>query len=347
MTMNTAATGNGNGNGKGRGNRRMVWIAAGVIALALVGAALWYLAINARSVETLDRIDRFYTGGNAELVDGPVQFGEHPQQRLFVHRAPDTASDAGLPVIVFIHGGSWRSGDPEPYAYVARNFAPAGYVVVSAGYRLGEAGRFPGMLQDGAAALRWVRDNIATHGGNPDRIAVMGHSAGAYNAKMLALDTQWLAAEGLGPDTIDAVIGIAGPYDFLPLDSDSTKAAFGHVEPLESTQPIHHARPDAPPTLLITGDADETVRPRNVPAMAQALTDAGMPESRVRTVTIPGMGHIPIVMALSTPFEKDGRVKAEIRKFLAENLAPERPEIARISVTGSGLSSADVQAENE
>ena len=165
----------------------MVWIAVGVIAVLLAGAALWYVAVGSRSVATLDRADWLYTRGDAELVEGPVSFGDHPQQRLFVYRAPGVEASAGLPVLVFIHGGSWRSGDPEPYAYVARNFAPDGYVVVSAGYRLGEAGKFPGMLQDGASTLSWVRDNIADHGGDPERIALMGHSAGAYNAAMLAL----------------------------------------------------------------------------------------------------------------------------------------------------------------
>ena len=309
----------------------MIWIAAAVIGLGIVGAGLWYAALNAQSVETLDRVDGFYTSGDAQLVEGPVSFGDHPQQRLFVHRAPGDAGEAPLPVLVFIHGGSWRSGDPEPYAFVGRNFAPEGYVVVSAGYRLGEAGKFPAMLQDGAAALRWIHDNIARHGGDPDRIAVMGHSAGAYNAAMLALDTQWLAAEGLGPDTIDAWVGLAGPYDFLPLDSDSTRAAFGHAKPLEKTQPIAFARADAPPALLMTGDADETVKPRNVPALADALVDAGMPTGWVQTDSIPGMGHIPIVMALSTPFRKDGRVKGEILRFLGLHLAsPDRPASAAV-----------------
>lgn len=320
----------------------MGWIIGAVILAALAGG-LWFLAMNAQSVATLDRVDALFTRGNADLVTGPVQFGEHSQQRLFVHRAPGAPADAKLPVMVFIHGGSWRSGEPEPYAYVARNFAPLGYVVVLAGYRLGPDGKFPGMLQDGAAALRWVSDNIADYGGDPSRIAVTGHSAGAYNAMMLALDPQWLGAEGLNGDTIDAVVGIAGPYDFLPLDSDSTKAAFGDVVPLETTQPITFARADAPPVLLMTGDEDTTVRPRNVPALASALAKAGMPESRIRTATFSGMGHIPIVMALARPFEKDGRVKNEIAAFLAATVGAKRPSARRKPPTSSAI----IQAESE
>ncbi len=325
----------------------MVWILAAV-ALVLVGGAIWFVTVGSRSVATLDRVDALYTGGAAELAAGPVQFGDHPQQRLFVHRPPAGAdSDGPLPVMVFIHGGSWRSGDPEPYAFVARNFAPQGYVVVLAGYRLGPDGQFPGMVEDGAAALRWITRNISDYGGDPSRIAVTGHSAGAYNAMMLALDTQWLEAEGLGADTIDAVVGIAGPYDFLPLDSDSTKAAFGHAEPLEQTQPVNFSRPDAPPVLLMTGDEDTTVLPRHVPSMAQALAEAGVPDTRIHTSVIPGLGHIPIVMALATPFEKDGRVKREIGAFLDQTIG-KTAETQRSSLAASAAPpSAAIQAENE
>ena len=309
--------------------------AIGILALvaAAIGA-LWLLAMRAQSVATLDRLDGLFTGSEIELAAGPVAYGDHPQQKLFVHHFPYFEPGEARPVLVFIHGGSWRSGDPEPYAYVARNLAPFGYVVVLAGYRLGEEGRFPAMLQDGAAALRWTVENIAQYGGDPARIAVMGHSAGAYNAAMLALDPQWLAAEGLASDTIDAVVGLAGPYDFLPLDSDSTRAAFGHVEPLESTQPVTFARADAPPMLLMTGDADKTVRPRNTAALARALGERNVSESRIKTVSIAGMGHIGIVMALARPFEKDGSIKRTIVEFLAANLAPvEEPPVAPASAT--------------
>lgn len=306
----------------------MTLLAIVFVALLLAATAFWVLATRAQSVATLDRIDGFFTSGETELAAGPVAFGPHPQQKLFVHRVPVFEPGESRPVLVFIHGGSWRTGDPKPYAYVARNLAPEGYIVVLAGYRLGEEGRFPGMLQDGAAAIRWVHDNIADFGGDPARIAVMGHSAGAYNAAMLALDTRWLEAQDLPPDTIDAVVGLAGPYDFLPLDSDSTRAAFGHVDSLESTQPVRFARSDAPPVLLMTGDTDETVKPRNTSALARALRDTNMPENRIRTVLIPGMGHIGIVMALSRPFEKDGSIKRTIVTFLADSLAPDGVEPA-------------------
>ena len=321
------------------GRRVLHWIVGGMVLLVLIGAVGWFTATRAQSVATLDSADALFTRGSTAMAAGPVSFGPHPQQKLFVHVPQGERGDAALPVLVFIHGGSWRSGDPEPYAYVARNLAPEGYVVVLAGYRLGEDGRFPAMLQDGAAALRWVRGNIADYGGDPARIAVMGHSAGAYNAMMLALDPQWLAAEGLGGDTIDAAIGIAGPYDFLPLDSDSTKAAFGHARPLETTQPVNFARADAPPVLLMTGSADETVRPGNVPDLARALKDAGAAPDRIDPRTFDAMGHIGIVMALSTPFAKGGEVKQEILRFLAGNL-PDAPVRQR-------QASAAVQAENE
>lgn len=288
-----------------------------LIVLALAAAVLagvWYWATSRGAVGLLDRIDSAFTSGDAVLAAGPVAYGDHPQQRLLVYRPPGTARDASLPVLVFFHGGGWHSGRPEDYAFVARNFAPEGFVVANAGYRLNADGRYPAMLEDSAAALRWVRDHAAELGGDPDRIYLMGHSAGAYNAVMLALDPQWLAGAGLPPDTIKGAIGLAGPYDFYPFDKDSSRNAFGHVANPEATQPIAFARADAPPLLLATGDEDTVVRPRNSAALARALTAAGRPSE---PVVFAGMDHKDIIMALARPFDRDARAKRAVLDFLA------------------------------
>jgi acetyl esterase/lipase len=290
-----------------------------ILAALLVAAlaAIWLWATNNDAVALLDRIDRAFTAGDAELAIGPVAYGEHPQQRLLAYRPAGSDASGSLPVLVFFHGGGWHSGRPEDYAFVARNFAPEGFVVVTAGYRLNEAGRYPAMLEDGAAAVRWVRDNAPDLGGDASRIYLMGHSAGAYNAIMLALDPQWLANEGLSPDAIEGAIGLAGPYDFYPFDKDSSRNAFGHVATPEITQPIAFARADAPALLLATGDEDTIVRPRNSFALARALTRAGRPSE---PVVFEGMDHKEIVMALARPFDRDARVKRAVLDFLA---APE------------------------
>lgn len=299
-----------------RARRRLGIVGWTLIVVALLAAALaatWYWATSRDAVALLDRIDRAFTAGDAALVAGPVAFGDHPQQRLLAYR-PAEPAETPLPVLVFFHGGGWHSGRPEDYAFVARNFAPEGFAVVIAGYRLNADGRYPAMLEDGAAALRWVRDNAADLGGDPARIYLMGHSAGAYNAVMLALDPQWLASEGLPPDTIKGAIGLAGPYDFYPFDKDSSRNAFGHAAAPETTQPIMFARADAPPLLLATGSEDTIVRPRNSVALARALTAAGRPSE---PVVFEGMDHKEIVMALARPFDRDARVKRAVLDFLA------------------------------
>lgn len=306
---------------KGRNLGWLGWTLIIVLGVALAGLGLWRWAVNAQSVATLDRADAIFTSTGIE-VSAPIPFGPESTQVAVV--ATPLQPAAPRPVVLFIHGGSWAKGSAVDYAFVARNLAAEGFVGVSAGYRLVPGGEYPAMLEDGAKALRWTVDRIADFGGDPARIYVMGHSAGAYNAVMLALDTQWLAREHLPKDTIKAAIGLAGPYDFLPLDSDGTRNAFGGAEDLAATQPVSFVRADSPPLLLLTGDADETVRPRNSIALAQALTTAGRP---TEPVLFPGMSHSGILMALSRPFEGDGGVKAAIFEFLERQELPASADI--------------------
>lgn len=309
------------GNGAKRG-RKMGWIGwilltLTILALGLFG--LWRWAMATQSVALLDRVDALFTASAAKVSE-PIAFGTAPEQVLLV--AKPASAKGPSPVVVFIHGGSWSHGKADEYGFVARNLAARGYVGVSAGYRLVPGGEYPAMLEDGAAAVRWVRDNIDRYGGDPDRIVLMGHSAGAYNAIMLALDPQWLAAKGVPADSIRGAIGLAGPYDFLPLDSEGTINAFGKAPDLAQTQPINFARKEAPSLLLITGDADMTVRPRNSQALARTMSDLGRPTD---TVLIPDMGHIGILLALARPFEGDGAVNNAIFDFLARETAATEP----------------------
>lgn len=291
----------------------MGWIVIVIVLLAVIIGlfALW--ATRSQSVATLDWIDARWTAGDAELAAAPISYGDSSQQRLFVWAPPGTRADAQLPVIVFFHGGGWQRGDPADYAFVASNFVSEGYVVVVAGYRLERAGAYPAMLEDSAAAVAWTARDIARHGGDPARIAVMGHSAGAYNAVMIALDPRWLAEAGAPGNAIKGAIGLAGPYDFYPFDSDSSRIAFGDAPDPQHTQPIRFARKDAPPLLLMTGSADETVKPRNTRALAAAMSKAGTPTD---AVVIDGLGHASILLRLAHPWDRDRRVKDAIHQFL-------------------------------
>ncbi|MGL4974412.1 MAG: alpha/beta hydrolase, partial [Bosea sp. (in: a-proteobacteria)] len=192
-------------------------------------------------------------GGARQVVSGAA-FGSHPRQRLDVY-AP-IAARGPLPVIFFIYGGSWNSGRRDDYGFVGQALASRGYVVVIADYRLVPEVLFPTFLDDGALALRWVQDNIAASGGDPRRIGLAGHSAGAYNALMLALDQRYLRRAGFETARIRAVAGLAGPYDFFPFDSPLAIAAMGTWPEPRQTQPINFVRGGMPPVFLATGDAD-------------------------------------------------------------------------------------------
>ena len=174
--------------------------------------------------------------------------------------------------------------------------AARGFVAVLPEYRLVPEVVFPDFVRDGAKAMRWVQDNVAQFGGDAKRVVLMGHSAGAYNAMMLALDARFLQQAGVDVNAIKGIVGIAGPYDFLPYDVPSTVNAFGQYPDSAQTQPISFVRANAPAALLLTGDADTTVKPRNALSLSQKLKAAG---GSVETRTYPEMGHVGMLLSLS------------------------------------------------
>ena len=297
---------------------KMGWVMIAVALLAAVGFGLWRYALSTNSVAVLDWAD-LQIGGNAgyriALADG--RYGPLDAHKVEVI-VPDQPAAAPRPVLVFIHGGGWHAGTPGNYRFIGRRFAQEGYVVVTIGYRLGPDGIYPHMLEDSAQALAWVENNVSQHGGDPARVFLMGHSAGAYNAMMLALERQWLGRAGLPDGFIKGVIGLSGPYDFFPFTSDSARNAFGHEGDPSITQPINQARGDAPPMLLLSGDADTTVRPRNSISLAKALTAKGLP---TEPVILPGVDHAGTIMKLAAPFNRDRRVLDPVLAFLAKHSA--------------------------
>lgn len=305
--------------------KRIGWMGWLLIVVALFGAVLygaWRHALANNAVALLDWGDRqFGAAGGYRLALARGSYGTDPAQRIEVI-VPDRPAQAPRPVLVFFHGGGWHSGVPGDYRFVGRAFARAGYVVILAGYRVVPEGRYPVMLEDGARALAWARGNAERFGGDPARLAVMGHSAGAYIAVMLGLERQWLGREGIEDGAIRAVIGLSGPYDFHPWTSDSARNAFGHVADPARTQPIHHARGDAPPMLLLSGAADTTVRPRNSRALAAALSRAGL---ATEPVILAGVDHAGTAMKLAAPFSRDRRVLDPVLAFLARHTAASAP----------------------
>ena len=224
-----------------------------------------------------------------------VAYGEGARQRLDLY-VP--SREGPHPILLFVHGGSWASGDKGSYAFAGKRFAAEGFVTAVPSYRLTPEGAYPAFMQDMAAALATTLREAPARGGDPERVFLMGHSAGAYNVVQLALAPEFLAAEGLTPDVIDAVAGLSGPYDFLPLDPGAAQDAFGTAEDLDATQPVNRVRAGAPPMILVTGTADTVVRPRNADALAARLRAVG---TEAEVVRYEGADHVKPIVAVAFP----------------------------------------------
>jgi acetyl esterase/lipase len=231
-------------------------------------------------------------------VERAIAYGPEPRQALDIWRpAPSaTGSAAPLPVVVFFYGGAWQEGARGDYAFVAADLARHGHVVVVPDYRVHPQARYPAFLQDAAAAIAAARRLAPHHGGDPARLVLMGHSAGAHIAAMLALDPRWLAEVGEDRSRIAGLVGLAGPYDFLPIERPDIIEVFAPApDPLE-TQPVTFADRNAPPALLLHGTADTTVLPRNSQSLAARLAEAGVPAT-LRLYE--GVGHVGIVLGFA------------------------------------------------
>ncbi len=265
----------------------------------------------------LSFLDGVMGGGiGVDRAGSAIAFGSHGQA-LDVWR-PARSAKRPLPVLIFWYGGGWVNGARGDYAFAARALAKRGFVVVVPDYRKVPKVRFPAFLEDGAQAVRWTRDNIAKFGGDPDRIAVSGHSAGAYTAVMLTLDAQWLTAAGVDPGTIKAAVGLCGPYDFYPFTAKRAIDAMQGAPDPQLTQPIHFARGDAAPLLLISAGDDVQVRAHNANNLTSRLKAMG---GQVEHIDYPGLSHENVVMALAKPFRSKAPVLDDSVTFLERVLA--------------------------
>jgi len=288
--------------------RRRVLILAVVAMVLTAGATLALVS----PPGLLSLYDGAVGGGRgAEKIAEGVAFGSRGQ-KLDVWRTAG-ASAQPRPVVIFYYGGGWVKGTRWAYAFAARALANRGFVVVIPDYRKVPGIRFPAFLQDAADAVKWTSDNIADYGGDPARIAVAGHSAGAYNAIMLTLDDRWLDAAGVPRGTIKAAVGLSGAYDFYPWTSKRSRDAMQGVADPAMTQPIVFARPDVPPMLLVTSSEDTTVRPRNADNLTAKLKSLGAP---VEYRNYKGLDHEDVVMALSKPYRDKAPVLADSVAFL-------------------------------
>ena len=241
-----------------------------------------------------------------------IAYGDDPRQKLDVYVPRHALPDA--PVVVFFYGGSWNSGAREDYNFVGEALASRGIVAVVADYRLYPQVRYPLFLQDAARAVAWTKAHIREFSGNPQRLYLMGHSSGGYNAAMLALDGDLLAAAGMSPKDLRGWIGLAGPYDFLPIENPAVRPVFFWPDSPPQSQPINHVSRDAPPALLIAASKDDLVNPtRNTGGLAHKLRAAGMP---VQDFYYSRPNHITLVATLSRPLRGLAPVLDQVVGFI-------------------------------
>lgn len=257
-------------------------------------------------------------GGDFEPASNIV-YDDAIDGRLDIY-TPDGAKQA--PTVVFFYGGRWTEGDKGDYKFIGKALASRGFVAVIPNYRKYPQVRFPIFVEDGARALKWVHGNIYKYGGSSQKLFVMGHSSGAHIAAMLALDEEFLKAVGGSRNWLKGMIGLAGPYDFLPLTSPDLRDIFGPPEQYEKSQPIFYVDGQNPPLLLLHGEDDETVRVRNTRNLAKAVAAAG---GRAETVIYPEMSHRKIVATLAGPLQGASDAMDNIADFI-RRMAPGRPK---------------------
>jgi acetyl esterase/lipase len=229
-------------------------------------------------------------------VTRDIAYADGPRHALDVY-AP-RPSGAAAPVLVFFYGGNWDSGSKAMYRFVGAAMAARGVLTVIPDYRVYPQVRFPDFMYDAANAVAWTRANIARYGGDPHRLLFMGHSAGGQIATLLALDPTYLRSADLSPRDVCGVIGLAGPYDFLPLHDDELRTIFGPEAERSRSQPINYVSPQAPPMLLLAGRDDTTVDPGNTVRLAARLRAAGV---SVQDELYPGVGHKTLIAAFARP----------------------------------------------
>jgi acetyl esterase/lipase len=254
------------------------------------------------------------TTGNSYALRADVAYGTHLRQKLDIYTPTAVSPATGWPVVVFIYGGSWNDGARAQYQFVGEALAARGVMALVTDYRLYPEVRYPDFLSDSAQALAYGLDHAARLGGDPKRVFVMGHSAGGYNAAMLALDARWLKAAGHAPSDLAGWIGLAGPYDFYPIVNPQAKPVFFHPDYPPNSQPIAFISANAPRSFLAAAEDDKLVNPqRNTLQMADKLQAAGVP---VTVKLYPHASHTTLIGAFAWPLRWIAPVLEDVHAFI-------------------------------
>jgi acetyl esterase/lipase len=283
--------------------------------LAAVIAAI-VAAVVVAACAPLSTLNMLVESDSHELIT--AAYGATNRQHLDVYVPLEMAERVrpaqGWPLVVFFYGGSWKHGERAHYRFVGEALAARGIVTVIPDYRLYPEVRYPDFLKDNAAATAWALREAARFGADPKRVFVMGHSAGGYNAAMVALDARWLGAESIAPSQLAGWIGLAGPYDFLPIENPDVKPVFLHPDTPPESEPIRHVSAKVPRTFLAAAPDDDLINPeRNTKQMASKLQKTGVP---VTLQIYPHTSHTTLIGAFAFPLRFLAPVLDDVVEFV-------------------------------
>ena len=262
------------------------------------------------SCSVFDFVNAFNKNAYSE-VQRNVSYGEHPKQKLDIYR-PLTRSNHTV-LFVFFYGGGWDSGSRSDYEFVGRSLASEGHFVVIPDYRVYPDVTFPEFVNDGALATKFVLEWLSDEFGDRP-VFLMGHSAGAHIAILVAVDQRYLRKYGRNTAELSGAIGLAGPYDFLPITSSRLKMIFPTQDDEYKSQPINFTDSTDPEILLLHGDQDERVRLKNSLNMAEAITKSG---GRVTLRVYPGVTHTGIIRPFTRIFKDRFGLLEDIKGFVS------------------------------
>lgn len=302
--------------------RTFTLTSAGVTAALAIGG----IALATQQAQALSAfaIVNGITSNGGVGVSKDILYGDEPLQDLDIYypkplaqaMKTQTTINKTYPMVVFVHGGSWESGNKEDYAFVGQSLAQAGYVTAVINYRKAPEHVYPDYVKDTAQAIAWSYDNAKSFYADPERLAVVGHSAGAFNAVAAVSNADFLAPYGVKPKDLSAVIGIAGPYSY-DFRKFSSATAFGAGATPDDVMPDRQIKGEQPPYLLLTAEKDNTVHDTNTTKMTKALRDAG---ASVENSEIKGASHATSIAAMAPPLRWVNDVRAQVLTYLDKML---------------------------
>ncbi len=245
-------------------------------------------------------------------VQKNISYGPLNRQSLD-HYQPKTGSTQ-KPILIFYYGGGWESGEKSIYHFIGAELASKGFDVIIPDYRLFPEVKFPKFINDAALAYNWVWQHLAQKNERP--IVLIGHSAGAHIAALMAYDQTYLNkfSSAANPKFKPAgFIGFAGPYAFNPVTWHTTKDIFSTTKNEDLARPVAFINSKSPTSLLFHGEEDTVVKKWNMETLTKALKANKV---EVEANLLPGISHIDIMLNIGLPLKQQKNILEKMMKFI-------------------------------